>query len=132
VRENSEDPAVTVLVRGEVELVEKVADVGFDGALAEEEAFGDAGVRAAFGHELEDRAFPLVLTGTALLFAAELASIPLRHQRLDDTGPAIAGGVFGLAIFLGAVGLLGIALYPRPAATPSGRRQPETRATVVS
>ncbi len=48
----------------------------------------------------------LTLTGTALLFAAELASIPLRHQTLSDTGPAIAGAVFGLAILLSAIGFL--------------------------
>ena len=127
----------------------------------------------------------LTLAGTALLLVAELASIPLRHQRLDDTGPAVVGGVFGLAILLGAVGflvagvvtlragvwsgwrrfvplsegiwmvaligvsltnalptgvgiygalilLLGVALYPRSATTPSSHRQLATRATVVS
>jgi hypothetical protein len=30
----------------------------------------------------------------------QLATISLRHQRLDDTGPAIAGSVFGLGILL--------------------------------
>ena len=48
----------------------------------------------------------LALVGTALLFVGELASIPIRTQRTADTGAAIVGAVFGLAILLTAVGFL--------------------------
>ena len=48
----------------------------------------------------------LVLAGTALLFVGELASIPIRDQRTDDTGAAIVGAIFALAIVLTAVGFL--------------------------
>ena len=48
----------------------------------------------------------LVLVGTALLFVGELASIPIRDQRTDDTAAAIVGAIFGIAILLTAVGFL--------------------------
>ena len=48
----------------------------------------------------------LALVGTALLFVGELASILIRDQRTDDTGAAIVGSIFALAILLTAVGLL--------------------------
>ena len=48
----------------------------------------------------------LALAGTALLFVGELASIPIRDQRTDDTGAAIVGAIFGIAIVLTAVGFL--------------------------
>ena len=48
----------------------------------------------------------LALGGTALLFVGELASIPVRHQGVDDTGAAIVGGVFAAATVLTAVGFL--------------------------
>jgi hypothetical protein len=48
----------------------------------------------------------LILAGTALLFVGELASIPIRNQRTDDTGAAIVGAIFGIAILLTAVGFL--------------------------
>lgn len=48
----------------------------------------------------------LALVGTALLFAGELASIPINDQRLDDPGPMTVGGIFGLGVLLTAVGLL--------------------------
>jgi hypothetical protein len=48
----------------------------------------------------------LAVIGTSLLFVAELASLPFRYQHVDDTGPGIVGGVFGIATLLSAVGLL--------------------------
>jgi hypothetical protein len=48
----------------------------------------------------------LPLTGTALLLVGELASIPIRDQNVDDTGPAIVGSVFGLGTLLSAIGLI--------------------------
>lgn len=48
----------------------------------------------------------LAVTGTSLLLVGELASIAFRDQRVDDTGPALVGGVFGVATLLSAVGLL--------------------------
>ncbi|MDQ3632097.1 MAG: hypothetical protein M3417_12665 [Actinomycetota bacterium] len=48
----------------------------------------------------------LALTGTALLLVGEVASIPIRDQSLDDTGPAIVGGVFGIGTLLSAIGLI--------------------------
>ena len=48
----------------------------------------------------------LAMAGTAVFFAAELASIPINDQRMDDPGPMIVGGIFGLAVLLTAVGLL--------------------------
>lgn len=48
----------------------------------------------------------LALVGTALLFVGELASIPIRDQRTDDTGAVIVGALFALAILLTAVGFL--------------------------
>jgi len=48
----------------------------------------------------------LALVGTALLFVGELASILIRDQRTDDTGAAIVGAIFALAILLTAVGFL--------------------------
>src|SRR4029077_20562796 len=48
----------------------------------------------------------VAVTGTALLFVGELASIPIRHDRTDDTAAAIVGAVFGIAVVLSAVGFL--------------------------
>ena len=48
----------------------------------------------------------LALVGTALLLVGELASIPIRDQRTDDTGAVIVGGIFAVAILLTAVGFL--------------------------
>ncbi|MDQ3770225.1 MAG: hypothetical protein M3370_12225 [Actinomycetota bacterium] len=48
----------------------------------------------------------LALTGTALLLVGQLASLPLSDQKVDDTGPAIVGGVFGLGTILSAIGLI--------------------------
>jgi hypothetical protein len=48
----------------------------------------------------------LAMVGTAVFFMAELASIPINDQRMDDAGPMIVGGIFGLGVLLTAVGLL--------------------------
>ena len=48
----------------------------------------------------------LALAATALLFLAELASIPFARQEMDDSGPATVGGLFGVATVLTAVGLI--------------------------
>jgi len=52
----------------------------------------------------------LFLVGTTLLFVGELASIPIRDQRTNDTGAAIVGAIFGLAILLTAVGFLAVGI----------------------
>lgn len=65
----------------------------------------------------------LALAGTAVLLVAELASIPLRHQRIADTGPAIVGSVFALGMVLTAVGfLLAGAAVPRAGVWHGWRR----------
>ena len=48
----------------------------------------------------------LALVGTALLFIGEIASIPIRDQRTDDTGAVIVSAIFALAILLTAVGFI--------------------------
>jgi len=42
----------------------------------------------------------LAVLGTVLLLAGEVASVPIRDHNLEDTGPAIVGGLFGLATLL--------------------------------
>jgi hypothetical protein len=44
----------------------------------------------------------LAVLGTVLLLAGEVASVPIRDHNLEDTGPAIVGGLFGLATLLSA------------------------------
>jgi hypothetical protein len=48
----------------------------------------------------------VALTGTAVLLVAELLSIPIADQRLDDTGPGLVGAVFGLGSALSAIGFI--------------------------
>lgn len=48
----------------------------------------------------------VAITGTALLFVGELASIPIRHDRTDATAASVVGAVFGIAVVLSAVGFL--------------------------
>lgn len=48
----------------------------------------------------------VAIAGTALLFVGELASLPVRHDRTDDTGAMIVGAVFGVAVVFSAVGFL--------------------------
>ena len=44
--------------------------------------------------------------GTALILVGQLASIPVADDFLDDTGPQLLGGVFGLGSVLTAVGMV--------------------------
>ena len=46
------------------------------------------------------------LAGTVVLFAAELLSIPVADQRLDDTGAGLVGAGFGVGTLLSAVGFV--------------------------
>lgn len=48
----------------------------------------------------------VALTGTAVLFAAELLSIPVADQRMDDTGAGLVGACFGLGSVLSAIGFI--------------------------
>ena len=48
----------------------------------------------------------LALAGTLLLFLAEFAGIPFADQDLNETGPQVVGGAFGLGVALTAIGLL--------------------------
>ena len=46
------------------------------------------------------------IAGTAFLLAGEVASLPIRHDRTDDTGAMVVGAIFGLGVALSAVGFL--------------------------
>ncbi|TDO56795.1 hypothetical protein EV651_112182 [Kribbella sp. VKM Ac-2571] len=48
----------------------------------------------------------LAAGGTLVLLLAELASVPIADQRLDDTGPQLVGACFGLGVALTAIGLI--------------------------
>ena len=48
----------------------------------------------------------LAMAGTFIFFVAEFATIPFADQRLDQTGPMVVGGAFGLGVTLTAVGLI--------------------------
>jgi hypothetical protein len=48
----------------------------------------------------------VAVAGTALLLVGELASIPIRTARTDDTGAVIVGSIFGVAVALSAIGFL--------------------------
>lgn len=48
----------------------------------------------------------LSVLGTLLLAAGEVASLPIRNARLDDTSAGIVGAVFALGTVVSAVGLL--------------------------
>ncbi len=50
--------------------------------------------------------FKLAVAGTALLLAAEFASLPLASQQMDNTGPGLVGAAFGLGTLLSGIGLL--------------------------
>ena len=52
----------------------------------------------------------LALAGTALFVGAELASLPYRDQRMNDAGPTIVGGLFGLATLLSAAGFIAVGI----------------------
>jgi hypothetical protein len=48
----------------------------------------------------------VALTGTAVLFAAQLLSIPIADQRMDDTGASLVAACFGLGGVLSAIGFI--------------------------
>lgn len=52
------------------------------------------------------RGITLAVAGTALLFAGEIASLPMTDEATDSTAGGIVGAVFGLGTLLSAVGLL--------------------------
>ena len=58
VGENGEDAPVVRIGGGQAKLGEDVGNVLFDRADGQEELLGDAGVRAAFGHETEHLTLP--------------------------------------------------------------------------
>lgn len=66
--------------------------------------FGRSGI--AGGSRAARVGVTTAVTGTALLLAGELASIPIRDAALDDTAAGVVGGLFGLGTALSAVGLL--------------------------
>ena len=55
--EHSEYSAVGVAVWFEIELLENLGARRFDGAFADAELMGDAGVGSSFGHQCKDLAF---------------------------------------------------------------------------
>jgi len=67
-------------------------------------AFGRSG--AAGRSRAATRGVALAVAGTALLVVGELASIPIRDAKVDDTSAAIVGAVFGLASIASMVGFL--------------------------
>jgi hypothetical protein len=67
-------------------------------------AFGRSG--AAGRSRAATRGVALAVAGTALLVVGELASIPIRDAKVDDTSAAIVGTVFGLASIALMVGFL--------------------------
>ncbi|MEU4195332.1 hypothetical protein AB0E69_25760 [Kribbella sp. NPDC026611] len=48
----------------------------------------------------------IAAAGTLVLLLAEIASIPIADQRLDDTGAQVIGAFFGAGVALTAIGLL--------------------------
>jgi hypothetical protein len=48
----------------------------------------------------------IALIGTAVLAVAELLSIPIADQRMDDTGAGLVGACFGLGSLLSAIGFI--------------------------
>jgi len=48
----------------------------------------------------------LAITGTAVLLAGELGSLPIGDQHTDATIPLIVGAIFGFGTFCSAIGLL--------------------------
>jgi hypothetical protein len=63
------------------------------------------------------------LIGTAVLFAAELLSIPIADQRVDDTGAGLVGACFGLGSFLSAIGFIAAGVATMRAAHWDGWRR---------
>ena len=48
----------------------------------------------------------LAVAGTAVLFVAELASIPFRAEPLSATGPSMVGALFGLGTLVTGIGFV--------------------------
>jgi hypothetical protein len=48
----------------------------------------------------------MALVGTSLVIVGHLASIPVHNDSIDATGPEVAGGIYGLATVVSAVGFL--------------------------
>jgi hypothetical protein len=65
----------------------------------------------------------LALAGTVALFAAELLSIPIADQRLDDTGAGLVGAGFGLGTLLSAIGFIVAGVATARAARWNGWRR---------
>jgi hypothetical protein len=67
-------------------------------------AFGRSG--AAGRSRAAASGMALAIAGTALLLVGELASIPIRDAKVDDTSAAIVGAIFGVASVASTVGFL--------------------------
>jgi hypothetical protein len=65
---------------GQVEFLEDLGDVGFDGAFGDDQSGGDGPVGPAFGDQPEDLSLPLAEGGQGVLPAAP------PHQARDDRG----------------------------------------------
>jgi hypothetical protein len=65
----------------------------------------------------------VALTGTAVLCAAELLSIPVADQRVDDTGASLVGATFGVGSVLSAVGFIALGVATVRAARWQGWRR---------
>jgi len=74
----------------------------------------------------------VAMVGTALLLAAELASIPVADQRVDDTGAGLVGALFGVGTLLSAVGLLAAGVATAGAARWDGWRRFAPLATGIA
>jgi len=48
----------------------------------------------------------MAFVGTSLVIVGHLASIPVRNDSIHATGPEVAGGIYGLATVVSAVGFL--------------------------
>jgi len=71
----------------------------------------------------------LAAAGTAVIALGHLASIAVADGTMDDTGPQIAGGVFGLGTLLSAAGLLLAGRETFRAGVWTGWRRPLVAAT---
>lgn len=62
--------------------------------------------RVAGGSRAAGVGIALAAGGSVLMTAAEIASIPIREARIDDTSAGVVGALFGLSTLLVAIGLL--------------------------
>lgn len=67
---------------------------------------GLASSDAAGSNTAGRRGLAIAVGGTALLLAGELASLPIRHARVDDMSAQVVGALFGLGCLISAVGFL--------------------------